>query len=53
MKSKILKVNQNKAGSGSISNRIILPAQWVKALGIESIVKATFDGEKIIIEVAK
>lgn len=53
MESKILKVNKNRAGSGSTSSRIILPAQWVKALGIESTVKAIFDGEKIIIEVVK
>lgn len=53
MESKILKVTQSKSGSGSISNRMILPSQWVKALGIESTVKAIFDGEKIIIEVVK
>ena len=42
---KTLKVNKNKSGSGSISNRIILPAFWVKELGIEDTVKACYDEE--------
>lgn len=48
---KTLKVNKNKSGSGSISNRIILPAPWVKELGIEDTVKAYYDEEnkKIIL----
>ena len=51
MEGKILKVNKNKSGSGSISNRIILPASWVKDLGIEDTVKAYYDEEnkKIIL----
>lgn len=43
MEVKTLKVNKNKSGSGSISNRIILPASWVKELGIEDTVKAYYD----------
>lgn len=45
MKSNIIKINKNKSGSGSISNRIILPASWVKDLGIEDTVKAYYDEE--------
>ena len=43
MEVKIIKINKNR--SGSISNRIILPASWVKELGIENIVKAYYDKE--------
>ena len=51
MKEKILKVNKNKSGSGSISNRIIIPASWVKDMEIEDNIKAYYDKEnkKIII----
>lgn len=45
MKEKILKVNKNKSGSGSVSNRIILPASWVKDLGLEDKVVAYYDKE--------
>ena len=45
MEVKTLKVNKNKSGSGSISNRIILPASWVKDLGVEDTVKAYYDEE--------
>ena len=45
MQEKILKINKNKSGSGSISNRIILPASWVKELGVEDTVKAYYDEE--------
>ena len=45
MKSSIIKINKNKSGSGSISNRIILPASWVKDLELEESVKAYYDEE--------
>lgn len=52
MEVKILKVNKNKSGSGSISNRIILPASWVKDLEIEDKIVAYYDKEnkRIILE---
>ena len=52
MEVKTLKVNKNKSGSGSISNRIILPASWVKDLGLEDKVVAYYDKEnkRIILE---
>ena len=52
MEVKTLKVNKNKSGSGSISNRIVLPASWVKELGIEDKVVAYYDKEnkRIILE---
>ena len=53
MEVKILKVNKNKSGSGSISNRIILPASWVKDLEIEDIIKAYYDEENKIIILKK
>ena len=51
MENKVLKVNKNKSGSGSISNRIIIPASWVKDMEIEDNIKAYYDKEnkKIII----
>ena len=51
MKSSIIKINKNKSGSGSVSNRIILPASWVKDLGLEDKVVAYYDKEnkKIIL----
>ena len=42
---KILKVNKNRSGSGSISARIILPASWVRELGLEESVVAYYDEE--------
>ena len=45
MEGKILKVNKNKSGSGSISNRIVLPASWVKDLEIEDKIVAYYDKE--------
>ena len=45
MKSNIIKINKNKSGSGSISNRIILPASWVKDLDLEDKVVAYYDKE--------
>ena len=45
MKLSIIKINKNKSGSGSISNRIILPASWVKDLELEESVKAYYDEE--------
>lgn len=53
MEVKILKVNKNKSGSGSISNRIVLPAFWVKELGIEDTVKAYYDEENKKIVLSK
>lgn len=45
MKLNIIKINKNKSGSGSVSNRIILPASWVKDLGLEDKVVAYYDKE--------
>ena len=45
MKEKILKVNKNKSGSGSVSSRIVLPASWVKCLELKESVKAYYDEE--------
>ena len=45
MKSNIIKINKNKSGSGSISNRIILPVSWVKDLDLEDKVVAYYDKE--------
>ena len=52
MEVKILKINKNKSGSGSISNRIVLPASWAKDLGLEDKVVAYYDKEnkRIILE---
>jgi hypothetical protein len=52
MEVKTLKVNKNKSGSGSISNRIVLPASWVKDLEIEDRIVAYYDKEnkRIILE---
>ena len=52
MEVKILKVNKNKSGSGSISNRIVLPASWVMDLDLEDKVVAYYDKEnkRIILE---
>ena len=52
MEQKILKVNKNRSGSGSVSRRIILPASWVKYLGLEDKVVAYYDKEnkRIILE---
>ena len=52
MKKKVLKINKNKSGSGSVSNRIILPASWVKELEIENEITAYYDKEnkRIILE---
>lgn len=55
MEQKILKVNKNKSGSGSISSRVILPSSWVKDLEIENEVVACYDkdSKRIIIEKRK
>ena len=45
MKSSIIKINKNKSGSGSISNRIVLPASWVKDMGLENEIVAYYDKE--------
>ena len=45
MKLNIIKINKNKSGSGSVSNRIILPASWVKDLGLEDKDVAYYDKE--------
>ena len=45
MKSNIIKINKNKSGSGSISNRIVLPASWVKDMGLENEIVAYYDKE--------
>ena len=45
MKSNIIKINKNKSGSGSISNRMVLPASWVKELEIENEIIAYYDKE--------
>ena len=45
MEVKTLKINKNKSGSGSISNRIVLPASWAKDLGLEDKVVAYYDKE--------
>ena len=52
MEKKVIKINKNKSGSGSISNRIILPASWVKDIGLEGEIKAFYDKEnkRIILE---
>ena len=51
MKEKILKINKNKSGSGSVSTRIVLPASWVKDMGLENEIVAYYDKEnkKIIL----
>ena len=51
MENKVLKVNKNKSGSGSISNRIIIPASWAKDMEIKDNIKAYYDKEnkKIVI----
>lgn len=43
MKEKILKINKNKSGSGSVSSRIILPASWVRDLELEDKLIAYYD----------
>ena len=52
MKGKILKVNRNKSGSGSTSNRIVIPASWVSDMQIEGEIVAFYDdkNKKIILE---
>ena len=45
MKEKILKINKNKSGSGSVSTRIILPASWIKDMGLENEIVAYYDKE--------
>ena len=45
MEEKILKINKNKSGSGSVSNRIVLPASWVKDMGLENEIVAYYDKE--------
>lgn len=45
MNRKVLKINKNKSGSGSVSNRIVLPASWVKELEIENKIIAYYDKE--------
>lgn len=52
MEEKILRINKNKSGSGSISNRIVLPSAWVKDMQLEGEVIAYYDEEnkKIILE---
>ena len=45
MEVKTLKINKNKSGSGSISNRITLPASWVKDMGLENEIVAYYDKE--------
>lgn len=55
MEMKTSKVNFNKSGSGSYSSRVVLPAEWVKKMNINSDskdIKISFDGEKITIEKA-
>ena len=51
MQEKILKINKNKSGSGSISNRIVLPSAWVKDMQLEGEITAYYDKEnkKIIL----
>ena len=52
MEKKVLRINKNKSGSGSVSNRIILPASWVKDLEAEGEIVAYYDKEnkRIILE---
>ena len=45
MQEKILKINKNKSGSGSVSTRIVLPASWVKSLDLDVNIKAYYDEE--------
>ena len=45
MKLNIIKINKNKSGSGSVSSRIVLPASWVKDMGLEDKVLAYYDKE--------
>ena len=47
------KIIFNKSGSGSITNRIILPVPWIKKLGITKEnreVTIRYEGNRIIIE---
>ena len=47
------KVNFNKGGSGSIAGRVILPAPWLRHLGInieERDIVLELEGDKIIIK---
>ncbi len=60
METKNLKVSFCKsggtAGSGGMSTRVILPITWFRKMGItpdDRELKATFDGEKIILEKEK
>ncbi|WP_142415382.1 AbrB/MazE/SpoVT family DNA-binding domain-containing protein [Hathewaya massiliensis] len=48
---KDLKLYMNKGGSGSVSARVTLPIDWVRALGIEdsTSIPAKFEDDKIII----
>lgn len=53
MEEKELKVTFNKSGAGNITPRLTLPTAWVKELELDKdnrVIKATFDGNKIIIE---
>lgn len=53
MEEKELKVTFNKSGAGNITPRLTLPTSWVKELGLDKdnrVIKAIFDGNKIIIE---
>ena len=45
MEVKSLNIIKNKSGSGSISNRIVLPASWVKDMGLENEIVAYYDKE--------
>lgn len=57
---RIIKVIFNKSGGTAkgkaITNKITIPTSWIKNLGIteeDREVKASFDGEKILIEKIK
>ncbi|MCC0744612.1 AbrB/MazE/SpoVT family DNA-binding domain-containing protein [Clostridioides sp. ZZV13-5731] len=53
---RILNVNYNKSGSGSVSTRLNLPITFLRELGVTEIdrsVEVTLKGDEIIIKKAK
>lgn len=54
--SRVLNIIFNKAGSGSTTTRVTLPASWIKKMGLSPEnrqVTAEFDGKKITITKTK
>lgn len=53
METRTLNLITNKGGSGSVGFKLSVPKTWAAALGLDldhKAVKASFDGNKIIIE---